>query len=89
MKLNKTRYIEQLQSNEMEPYNNESFSDEPVSFGELLQKQSVIDSQFEESATPVFLAMLVLSVSTFIAAFFQVGGSCLCMLKTCKTVNLE
>lgn len=35
-------------------------------------RQSLIDQQFERSATPVFITMLSLSVATFIAAFFQV-----------------
>ncbi|VDN50546.1 unnamed protein product [Dracunculus medinensis] len=34
-------------------------------------RQSLIDQQFERSATPVFITMLSLSVATFIAAFFQ------------------
>uniref|UniRef100_A0A1I8A0K1 ABC-type xenobiotic transporter n=1 Tax=Steinernema glaseri TaxID=37863 RepID=A0A1I8A0K1_9BILA len=37
----------------------------------LATRQSAIDKEFEESATPVFIAMLTLSIATFISAFFQ------------------
>lgn len=37
------------------------------------QRQVIIDKEFEESATPVFIAMLALSCTTFIAAFIQVN----------------
>ncbi|KAK0405324.1 hypothetical protein QR680_017924 [Steinernema hermaphroditum] len=37
----------------------------------LATRQSAIDREFEDSATPVFIAMLTLSIATFISAFFQ------------------
>lgn len=37
------------------------------------QRQGVVDKKFEESATPVFIAMLALSCTTFVAAFIQVN----------------
>uniref|UniRef100_A0A7E4UUY2 ABC transmembrane type-1 domain-containing protein n=1 Tax=Panagrellus redivivus TaxID=6233 RepID=A0A7E4UUY2_PANRE len=35
------------------------------------QKQIEVDAKFEGTATPVFVAMLSLSIATFLAAFFQ------------------
>uniref|UniRef100_A0A0N5AVA3 ABC transporter ATP-binding protein n=1 Tax=Syphacia muris TaxID=451379 RepID=A0A0N5AVA3_9BILA len=62
-KLNKTRYIEQMYNDETGSFNQ--------TIGQYLEKQSVVDAKFADSAIPVFIAMLTLSVSTFIAAFLQ------------------
>jgi len=37
------------------------------------KRQKEIDKSFQDSATPVFYAMLTLSVATFCAAFIQVN----------------
>lgn len=65
MKINKTMHIEMFQRVE-------EFSTWNTSITTSLVRQSAIDREFESSATPVFIAMLSLSIATFIAAFFQV-----------------
>jgi AmiR/NasT family two-component response regulator len=42
---------------------------------EYNRKQAHVDAQFEQAAMPVFIAMISLSLATFIAAFIQVGIS--------------
>ncbi|VDM24620.1 unnamed protein product [Toxocara canis] len=64
MKINKTLHIEMLQQLD-------EVSSSNITTSTQLVRQSAIDKQFESSATPVFIAMLSLSIATFIAAFFQ------------------
>ncbi|MFH4978687.1 hypothetical protein AB6A40_005396 [Gnathostoma spinigerum] len=66
LKVNKTRHIEAIPSVDVPSGNTSDFLNDSI-----LKKQSTIDSQFEQSATPVFITVLTLSVITFVAAFFQ------------------
>lgn len=65
VKLNRTRELERL--NEL------GISSDNVTLDSLFaQRQTHVDKQFEESAAPVFIGMLLLSCATFVAAFIQV-----------------
>uniref|UniRef100_A0A915C5Z5 p-glycoprotein 10 n=1 Tax=Parascaris univalens TaxID=6257 RepID=A0A915C5Z5_PARUN len=64
MKINKTVHIEMFQRVD-------DFTTWNTTITTSFVRQSAIDREFESSATPVFIAMLSLSIATFIAAFFQ------------------
>lgn len=65
------KILESFDFNKLEFGLNSNSSFDPTNFTDSI-RQSQIDENFEQSATPAFIMMLSLSVATFIAAFFQV-----------------